>query len=85
MRSNIQVPVNIGSDEMVSINKLVDYVAEIANNRIHIKHIPGPVGVQGRNSDNRLIRQSLNWAPTNSLKWGLNKNYSWITSQVQSM
>jgi GDP-D-mannose 3',5'-epimerase len=84
MRSNFQDPVNIGSDEMVSINTLVESIAEIAKKRIHIKHIPGPVGVRGRNSDNRLIRQSLDWAPTNSLQWGLKKTYSWIASQVQS-
>jgi len=84
MRSNFQDPVNIGSDEMVSINTLVDYVAGIAKKRIHIKHIPGPVGVRGRNSDNRLIRRSLDWAPTNSLQWGLEKTYTWIASQVQS-
>ena len=84
MRSNFQGPVNIGSDEKVSINTLVDYVSGIAKKRIHVKHIPGPVGVLGRNSDNKLIRDKLDWAPTNSLQWGLEKTYSWIASQVQS-
>jgi GDP-D-mannose 3',5'-epimerase len=84
MRSNFQGPVNIGSDEKVSINTLVDYVSRIAKKRIYVKHIPGPVGVRGRNSDNKLIRDKLDWAPTNSLQWGLEKTYSWIASQVQS-
>lgn len=82
MRSNFQGPVNIGSDEMVSINTLVDYVSKIAHKSISLKHISGPVGVRGRNSDNRLIKQKLGWAPTNSLRWGLEKTYSWIHSQI---
>jgi nucleoside-diphosphate-sugar epimerase len=83
MRSNFQGPVNIGSDEMVTINTLVKYVSGIAKKQINVKHIPGPVGVRGRNSDNRLIKQTLGWAPTNSLHWGLEKTYAWIANQIQ--
>jgi len=82
MRSNCKVPVNIGSDEMVTINKLVDMVAVIANKNITKKHILGPVGVRGRNSENTLIKKELNWAPTNSLQWGLEKTYPWILNQI---
>lgn len=82
MRSDFLGPVNIGSDEMVTINQLVDIVAQISGKNIHKKHILGPVGVRGRNSDNTLIKSKLNWAPTNSLKWGLEKTYPWILSQI---
>ncbi|MBU3542216.1 NAD-dependent epimerase/dehydratase family protein [Polynucleobacter sp. MWH-Loch1C5] len=82
MRSNFMGPVNIGSDEMVTINQLVDYVAEISGKKIIKKHIDGPIGVRGRNSDNNLIKKQLNWAPTNSLKWGLERTYPWISGQI---
>lgn len=75
-------PVNIGSEEMVTINRLVDMVAEIAGKTIHKNHIPGPLGVRGRNSDNRLIEEKLGWKPTNSLRTGLEKTYAWIEQQV---
>jgi len=82
MRSNFQGPLNIGSDEMVTINQLVANVSEIANKDIKIKHINGPLGVRGRNSDNVLIKELLKWAPTKPLKWGLKKTYSWINDQI---
>jgi nucleoside-diphosphate-sugar epimerase len=82
LRSNFPGPVNIGSEEMVTINQLVDLVADIAGKRIEKKHIPGPTGVRGRNSDNRLIRQKLGWAPTSQLRDGLETTYGWIESQV---
>ena len=82
MRSNFMGPVNIGSDEMVTINQLVDLVTEISGKKILKKHIKGPEGVRGRNSENSLIKEKLNWAPTNSLKWGLEKTYPWIFNQV---
>ena len=75
-------PVNIGSEEMVSINQLVDMVADIAGKRIHKKHIAGPQGVRGRNSDNRLIKQKLQWAPSLPLRAGLEETYAWIDAQV---
>jgi len=82
MRSDCKIPLNIGSDEMVTINQLVDMVATIANKKITKKHIEGPQGVRGRNSENSLIKKELNWAPSNSLKWGLEKTYPWILSQI---
>jgi nucleoside-diphosphate-sugar epimerase len=83
MRSNCNIPLNIGSDEMVTINKLVEMVASISNKKITKKHISGPQGVRGRNSDNNLIKKHLSWTPTKSLKWGLEKTYSWILAEVK--
>lgn len=82
MRSNFSGPVNIGSDEMVTINELVNKVAEISKKNIAINNIKGPEGVRGRNSDNRLIKQNLNWSPSKPLSWGLEKTYIWIESQI---
>lgn len=83
MRSNFTGPVNIGSTEMISINNLVRKIAKIANKEVNINNIPGPVGVRGRNSDNRLIKEKLSWQPNKSLDWGLEKTYKWIKEQVQ--
>ncbi len=82
LRSEFEGPVNIGSDEMVSINQLVDLVAEIAGKTIVKNHVPGPRGVRGRNSDNRLIREKLGWRPSKSLLSGLEKTYEWIEQRV---
>lgn len=82
MRSDFTGPVNIGSEEMVTINQLVDVVADIAGKTIHKNHIPGPVGVRGRNSDNRLIEEKLGWAPSQTLRAGLERTYAWIEQQV---
>lgn len=84
MSSDFSGPVNIGSEEMVSINKLVETVADIAKKRIKIKHISGPLGVRGRNSDNQLIRKKLNWDPRQKLRTGLEVTYRWIDKQVHS-
>ncbi len=83
-RSNFSGPVNIGSDEMVTINGLVDTVCEIAAKKLEKKHIPGPLGVRGRNSDNRLIAEKLNWQPSRPLREGLEKTYQWIETQLRS-
>jgi GDP-D-mannose 3', 5'-epimerase len=83
MRSDFSGPVNIGSNEMVSINQLVQMAASIANKQISVSHIPGPLGVRGRNSDNKLIAERLGWQPTQPLKEGLKKTYAWIDLQVQ--
>ena len=83
LRSDFEGPVNIGSEEMVSINQLVDMVADIAGKKIEINHIPGPLGVRGRNSDNRLIQERLGWAPTEPLAKGLEVTYGWIEGQVR--
>jgi GDP-D-mannose 3',5'-epimerase len=81
-RSGFAGPVNIGSEEMVTINQLVDIVADIAGKRIEKRHIAGPLGVRGRNSDNRLIHEKLDWAPSSRLRDGLEMTYSWIESQL---
>jgi GDP-D-mannose 3',5'-epimerase len=83
LRSDFTGPVNIGSEEMVTINELVDIVADIAGKKIGKRHIPGPTGVRGRNSDNRLIREKLKWEPTQSLRVGLEQAYAWIEAQVR--
>jgi nucleoside-diphosphate-sugar epimerase len=75
-------PVNIGSEEMVTINQLVEYVMEIAGVKLAIKHIDGPLGVRGRNSDNKLIKEKLGWSPSEPLKKGLERTYGWIRMQV---
>ena len=77
-------PVNIGSEEMVTINQLVDIVADIAGKRMRKKHITGPLGVRGRNSDNRLIKEKLGWAPSQPLRNGLEITYDWIERRVDS-
>lgn len=82
MRSDWSGPVNIGSEEMVAINQLANMIAEIAGKRITLKHIKGPLGVRGRNSDNHLIRQKLGWSPSQPLSDGLKKTYPWIAEQT---
>jgi GDP-D-mannose 3',5'-epimerase len=82
IRSDVRFPVNIGSDEMVSIDQLVDMVADISGKRVDKNHIAGPTGVRGRNSDNRLIQKSLGWAPSQPLRAGLEHTYGWIERQV---
>jgi len=83
LRSDCDVPVNIGSDEMISINNLVRMVAGISGKQIEIRNIAGPEGVRGRNSDNTLIREKLGWAPEMPLKDGIAKSYAWIARQVE--
>jgi nucleoside-diphosphate-sugar epimerase len=75
-------PFNIGSEEMVTINQLAEMAMDIAGKKLHIEHIPGPLGVRGRNSDNKLIKETLGWAPTRSLREGLEKTYTWIEERV---
>lgn len=82
MRSEWTGPVNIGSEEMVTINQLAEIIMEIAGKKLTIKHIPGPLGVRGRNSDNKLILKKLGWKPSKPLKDGLEKTYKWIEEQV---
>lgn len=84
MKSDFIGPVNIGSEEMLPINDLVHLVADIAGKEIHIKHITGPLGVRGRNSDNAMIREKLHWAPSASLREGLEKTYKWIFEQAMA-
>src|SRR3989344_640675 len=82
MNSDFTGPVNIGSEEMVSINKLAEMVMKIAGKKLKIKHIKGPLGVRGRNSDNKLIFTKLHWKPSKPLEDGLKKTYDWINSRI---
>ena len=84
MRSEFEGPVNIGSDEMVTINQLVELVSKVAQKEVKIQHVDGPLGVAGRNSDNRLIKNKLGWSPSMSLESGLTLSYQWILSQVSN-
>ena len=77
-------PVNIGSEEMVTINQLAEMVMQIAGKKLSIRHISGPLGVRGRNSDNHLIAEKLYWKPTEPLYKGLEKTYHWIQQQAAS-
>lgn len=83
MESDFVGPVNIGSEEMLSINDLAHLVAKIAGKTIKIKNIPGPIGVRGRTSDNHLIAEKLGWAPSRPLVEGLTKTYQWIENNVK--
>ena len=82
MQSDFNGPMNIGSDEMVSINQLASMVMQVANKNLSINNKPGPQGVRGRNSDNTLIFEKLNWKPSQALSDGLAKTYNWIISRV---
>jgi len=75
--------INIGSEEMISINNLTQLIAKISGKNVNIQNVKGPEGVRGRNSDNKLIRQLLKWEPTSKLEDGLHKLYSWIEQQVR--
>ena len=82
MESDFVGPVNIGSDEMVTINDLVKYVIDISGKEVYVKHVDGPTGVRGRNSDNTLIKEKLNWSPKQPLYDGLIKTYNWINKEI---
>ena len=82
MRSDSTGPVNIGSDELISIADLARMVIEISGKTLGIRHVPGPQGVRGRNSDNELIVQMLGWRPTRPLRSGIEETYAWIEQQV---
>jgi len=84
MRSNFTGPVNIGSEEMISINGLAEMVMRIAGKPLTIRNIAGPTGVRGRRSDNRLIREQLGWAPSQRLETGLTATYRWIDEQLNA-
>jgi nucleoside-diphosphate-sugar epimerase len=82
MDSDFTGPVNIGSEEMVTINQLAETIMELAGKPLRIRHIEGPLGVRGRNSDNRLIRETLGWAPERPLREGLARTWEWIARQI---
>lgn len=83
MDGSFQYPINLGSSRMISINDLVFLIAKIAGKKITIKNIPGPMGVMGRNSDNRLILEKFNWSPDEDLESGIAKTYEWIREQIR--
>jgi len=83
MESDFSGPVNIGSEEMISINDFAKLAIEISGKNLTIKNIAGPQGVRGRNSDNKLIEEKLSWKPSQSLRDGMEKTYHWILKQVQ--
>jgi nucleoside-diphosphate-sugar epimerase len=85
MESDFSGPVNIGSEEMVTINQLVDIAKSIERkNNVEIKYVDGPTGVRGRNSHNELIKKELGWEPKYSLKDGIENTYNWIKSQIDN-
>lgn len=84
MESDYDKPLNLGSDYMISINGLTDMVSEIAGKKIKINNVPGPIGVNGRNSDNTLIKSVLGWTPDNNLEYGLKQTYDWIKSRIDN-
>ena len=83
MNSDFEGPVNIGSEEMVKINQLVEIVNSVANKKVNIKNIKGPTGVRGRNSDNALIQEKVRWSPKQPLLAGIEKTYKWVKSQIE--
>jgi GDP-D-mannose 3',5'-epimerase len=85
MDSTFHGPVNIGSEEMVSINQLAEYVMNIAGKKLSLDHIPGPQGVRGRKSDNALIFEKIGWKPSRPLKEGLKSTFQWINKQVSQV
>lgn len=84
MASDVLEPINIGSEEMITINDFAQLIAEVAGKSISLDHIEGPTGVRGRNSDNRMIRDKLGWAPSQPLRAGIEQTYRWVEAQVAS-
>jgi nucleoside-diphosphate-sugar epimerase len=84
VESDFSGPVNIGSEEMVTIDHLAEIIMDVAGKKVSLKHISGPLGVRGRNSDNRLIREKLGWEPHIPLRDGIAKTYEWISQQVEA-
>ena len=82
MESDFIGPVNIGSEEMVTINELVNTAARVSGKNVEKNHIDGPLGVRGRNSNNDLIREKLGWDYSQTLEEGIRKTYKWIATQV---
>ena len=84
MRSDCAEPLNIGSEQLVSIDRFARMIMEVAGRTLSIRHVAGPLGVRGRRSDNRLIRARLGWAPSLPLRDGLEATYRWIDAQVRA-
>jgi nucleoside-diphosphate-sugar epimerase len=84
MESDFDGPVNIGSEEMISLDRFAQMVIRISGKRLGIRHEDGPTGVRGRNSNNDLLRRKLGWAPSLDLESGVRKTYRWIAAQVDA-
>ena len=84
MASNCDFPLNLGSERMISINDLTKLIAQRAGKEITIKNIPGPLGVMGRNSHNKLIMETIEWRPGEDLEYGIDKTYAWIKHQIDN-
>jgi nucleoside-diphosphate-sugar epimerase len=84
MDSDFIGPVNIGSEEMVTINQLVDTAAKVSGKVVEKTHIDGPLGVRGRNSNNDVVRKELGWDYTMTLEEGILKTYTWIVNQIKN-
>ncbi len=82
MDSDFIGPVNIGSEEMVTINQLVDTAAKVSGKTVEKNHIDGPLGVRGRNSNNDVVRRELGWDYSQTLEEGIRKTYAWISEQI---
>lgn len=83
MESDCDIPLNLGSERMISINDLARLIASRCGTNIEIKNVDGPVGVMGRTSDNTLIEKTLNWRPDENLEYGIDKTYEWIVEQIK--
>jgi GDP-D-mannose 3',5'-epimerase len=84
MLSDIEIPLNLGTDEMVDMNEFAEITMSFENKKLPIKHIEGPMGVRGRNSDNTLIKAKLGWAPSISIRDGIKITHAWIKSQIEA-
>jgi len=84
MESDCDFPLNLGSERMISINDLTKLIAQRAGKEITIKNIPGPLGVMGRNSHNKLIMKTIGWRPSEDLEYGIDKTYAWIKHQIDN-
>jgi len=82
--SNCEIPLNLGSERMISVNELVRLISTIAGKSVKINNVPGPMGVMGRNSHNRLIKETIGWAPADNLEYGLEQTYRWIKSMIDN-
>ena len=85
MDSDFTGPVNIGSEEMISINNLAKMAIDISGKDLTIKNVKGPVGVMGRNSDNNLFFSKIGWEPSKPLLYGMEKTYAWISEQIKKV
>ena len=83
MKSEVTTPINVGSEEMISINDFTKMIIYISGKNIEIKNIDGPLGVRGRYSDNKLIKKLLDWEPTQKLETGIKKLYQWLENIYQ--